>query len=41
LCRRPGTAELDRTAEEDVEEIARRFAVDAAALARIVEETGA
>jgi hypothetical protein len=39
LCRRPGTAQPDRTTEEDVREIARRFAVDPAALARIVKET--
>jgi hypothetical protein len=38
LCRRPGAVEPDRTANEDVQEIARRFAVDAAALARIVAE---
>jgi hypothetical protein len=37
LCRRPGTAEPDRTTEDDVEEIARRFGIDAPALARIVE----
>jgi hypothetical protein len=46
LCRRPGTDEHDanaqpgRTLEGDIEEIARRFAVNPAALARIVEETG-
>ena len=41
LCRRPGTAQPDRTTEEDIEEIARRFAVDPAVLARIVRENGA
>jgi hypothetical protein len=40
LCRRPGAAEPNWTAEEEVEEIARRFAVDAVALARIVREVG-
>jgi hypothetical protein len=37
LCRRPG-AEPGRTAHEDVQTIAERFAVDAAVLARMVEE---
>ena len=37
LCRRPGN-EPGRTTEEDVATIAERFAVDAAALAQIVEE---
>lgn len=39
LCRRPGTAP-DRTADEDVTEIARRFGIDAGALGRIVREAG-
>ncbi|HKI36887.1 MAG TPA: hypothetical protein VKA46_33855 [Gemmataceae bacterium] len=38
LCRRPGAAAPDRTAEEDVAEIARRFGLDAEALARVVQE---
>jgi hypothetical protein len=36
LCRRPGIVP-ERTAEDDIEEIARRFGVSAAALARVVE----
>ncbi len=41
LCRRPGTSQPYRSLEEDVEEIARRFAGDTAALAKIVGERGA
>ena len=41
LCRRPGTAQPDRTTEDDVNEIARRFGIDAAALRRVVEEVAA
>jgi hypothetical protein len=37
LCRRPGVSE-QWTAEEDIAEIAKRFAVDPTALARIVGE---
>ncbi len=40
LCRRPGTGEPGRTLQGDVEEIARRFAVEPAVLARIVKEAG-
>jgi hypothetical protein len=38
LCRRPGAVEPQRTAE-DVDVIAKRYGVDAAALARIVAES--
>jgi hypothetical protein len=38
LCRRPGAAEPNWTMEEDVEEIARRFGINPAALARIIGE---
>ena len=41
LCRRPGAAAPDRTAEEDIAEIAARYGRDAAALRRVVEEAGA
>ena len=37
LYRRPGAAAPDRTAEEDIADIARRFGLEAAALARVVE----
>jgi hypothetical protein len=37
-CRRPGTAEPGRTAEEDVAVIATHFGIDAAALRKIVEK---
>jgi hypothetical protein len=36
LCRRPGAAEPERTSEQDIEDITRRFNLDAAALRRIV-----
>jgi hypothetical protein len=36
LCRRPGAAEPERSAEQDIADIARRFNLDAAALRRIV-----
>jgi hypothetical protein len=38
LCRRPGLAAPERMGEEDIEEIAQRFAVDAAALRRVFME---
>jgi hypothetical protein len=39
LCRRPGTAP-GRSAEEDIAEIARRFALDPGALRRVIDEAG-
>jgi hypothetical protein len=36
LCRRPGAAEPERTADQDIADIARRFNLDAVALRRIV-----
>jgi hypothetical protein len=38
LCRRPGAAEPDRGAEQDVLDIARRFGIDPAALRRVIED---
>jgi hypothetical protein len=38
LYRRPGAAEPERTAEEDVVDIAGRFGIDPATLRRIVRE---
>jgi hypothetical protein len=38
LCRRPGAAAPERTAEQDIADIAGRFAIDAEALRRIVTE---
>jgi len=38
LCRRPGTAEPVWTMDEDVNEIAKRFSIDADALRMIVNE---
>jgi hypothetical protein len=38
LCRRPGTAEPDWTADEGVAMIAGRFGIDATALRRILKE---
>jgi len=38
LASRPGAAAPSRTAEEDVEEIARHFGIAAEALLRVVEE---
>ncbi len=40
-CRRPGSGEPGRTREGDIDEIARRFAADSEALARILKEAGA
>jgi hypothetical protein len=37
LCRRPGAAMPQRTAEEDVQAIAGRFACDAGTLPRILD----
>jgi hypothetical protein len=39
LCRRPGTA-AGRTMDEDIAEIADRFALDPAALARVADAAG-
>jgi hypothetical protein len=36
LCRRPGAAEPERTAEEDIEDFRRRFGVNAEALRRVL-----
>ncbi|HKI37990.1 MAG TPA: hypothetical protein VKA46_39415 [Gemmataceae bacterium] len=38
LCRRPGAAAPERTTDQDISDIARRFGIDPAALARIVQE---
>jgi hypothetical protein len=38
LCRRPGTDDSPRSLQGDIEEIARRFAVDPAALKRILSD---
>jgi hypothetical protein len=40
LCRRPGSAEPLRLTKEDIEVIARRFAINAAALRRLLAEGG-
>jgi hypothetical protein len=37
LCRKPGAAEPDRSAEQDIADICRRFGIDPAALRRVVE----
>jgi hypothetical protein len=39
LCRRPGAAEPERTADDDMRVIARRFALDEEALRRVVNDT--
>jgi hypothetical protein len=39
LCRRPGAAALEWTAEEDIADIAERFGIDPATLRRIMCET--
>jgi hypothetical protein len=38
LCRRPGAAEPDRTAEQDVLDICRRFGIEPAALRRVMDD---
>jgi hypothetical protein len=38
LCRRPGAAEPDRTAEEDIQDIARRFGINPDALRQVVAD---
>jgi hypothetical protein len=40
LCRRPGTDAPYRSARQDVDEIARRFGIDAEALWRVLEDAG-
>jgi hypothetical protein len=39
LCRRPGVAEPERTAEEDIDGIAKRFNLDTPALRRVIADT--
>jgi hypothetical protein len=38
LCRRPGAAAPERTAEQDVLDICRRFGIEPAALRRVIED---
>jgi hypothetical protein len=39
LCRRPGAAEPDRGAEQDIDDICRRFGIDPAALRRVLADS--
>jgi hypothetical protein len=40
LCRRPGIAEPDRSTEQDIGDIARRFGIDSEVLRLILNEIG-